>query len=145
MLMRIEVCVYIQILLFWDDEQIYNSNVPVNIITRKVSWTYMYPEFHKFPLIKEPWLDCKYTYVDQICLIVTIPEILNPSKIPVWCIIIQYNGTPSIAHLRLTRYWPLARCVKLLVADAPGMPGTFSTPPRVSDPDMLTSGFHLSR
>ena len=31
---------------------------------------------------------------------------------------------------------PLARCVKLLVVHAPGMPGTFSPPPRVNDPDM---------
>ena len=30
----------------------------------------------------------------------------------------------------------LARYVKLRVAHAPGMPGTFSPPPRVSDPDM---------
>ena len=31
---------------------------------------------------------------------------------------------------------PLARYVKLRVAHAPRMPGTFSPPPRVSDPDM---------
>ena len=31
---------------------------------------------------------------------------------------------------------PLARCVELGVAHAPGMPGTFSPPPRVSDPGM---------
>ena len=31
---------------------------------------------------------------------------------------------------------PLARYVKLLVAHAPGMPGTFFPPPQVSDPDM---------
>ena len=35
-----------------------------------------------------------------------------------------------------TRSWPLARYVKLQVVHAPGMPGTFSPPPRVSDPDM---------
>ena len=56
---------------------------------------------------------------------------------------------------------PLARYIKLPVAHAPGMPGTFSPPPRVSDPDMhhgtcvthvpwcmpgsLTSVFFLSR
>ena len=34
------------------------------------------------------------------------------------------------------RYGPLARYVKLRVAHAPGMPGTFSPPPRASDPDM---------
>ena len=31
---------------------------------------------------------------------------------------------------------PLTRCVKSQVAHAPGMPGTFSPPPRVSYPDM---------
>ena len=31
---------------------------------------------------------------------------------------------------------PLTRYVKLRAAHAPGMPGTFSPPPRVSDPDM---------
>ena len=57
-------------------------------------------------------------------------------------------------------YGPLARCAKLRVAHAPGMPATFSPPPRVSDPDMyhgtcvthvpwcmpgsLTSGFYWS-
>ena len=50
---------------------------------------------------------------------------------------------------------PLARCVKLLVAHAPGMPGIFLPPPRVCDPDMthvpwcmlgsLTRGFLWSR
>ena len=36
----------------------------------------------------------------------------------------------------LLLYGPLARYVKLRVAHAPGMPGTFSPPPQVSDPDM---------
>ena len=36
----------------------------------------------------------------------------------------------------LCRCGPLARYIKLRVAHAPGMPGTFSPPPRVSDPDM---------
>ena len=56
---------------------------------------------------------------------------------------------------------PLARYVKLGVAHAPGMPGPFSLPARVRDPDMhhgtcvthvpwcmprsLTGGFHWSR
>ena len=56
---------------------------------------------------------------------------------------------------------PLTRCIKLRVAHAPGMPGTFSPPTRVSDPDMhhgtcvthvpwcmpglLTSGFLWNR
>ena len=36
----------------------------------------------------------------------------------------------------LVPHGPLARYVKLRVAHAPGMPGTFSPPPRVNDPDM---------
>ena len=56
---------------------------------------------------------------------------------------------------------PLARYAKLRVTHAPGMPGTFSRPPLVSDPDMhhgtcvthvpwcmpgsLTSGYLLNR
>ena len=36
----------------------------------------------------------------------------------------------------LSRHGPLARYVKMRVAHAPGMPGTFSPPPRVSDPGM---------
>ena len=59
------------------------------------------------------------------------------------------------------RHGPLTRYVKLRVAHAPGMPGTFSLLPRVSGPDMhhgtrvtqvpwcmsgsLTRGFHWSR
>ena len=50
---------------------------------------------------------------------------------------------------------PLTRYVKLRAVHAPGMPGTFSPPPRISDPDMyhrtwcisgsLASGFIWSR
>ena len=35
-----------------------------------------------------------------------------------------------------SRHGPLARCVKLRVAHAPGMPGIFSPTLRVNDPDM---------
>ena len=69
------------------------------------------------------------------------------------------SGTIFIAaHVS---YGPLARYVKWWIAHAPGMPGTFSPSPRVSDPDMhhgtcvthvpwfmagsLTSGFLWSR
>ena len=43
---------------------------------------------------------------------------------------VQSNHPGHIAHGPLTRY------VKLRIAHAPGMPGTFSPTPRVSDPDM---------
>ena len=47
------------------------------------------------------------------------------------------NSVISVSHIILVDpHEPLARYVKLRVAHAPGMPGTFSPPPRVSDPDM---------
>ena len=33
-------------------------------------------------------------------------------------------------------HWPFTRYAKLRVAHRPGMPGTFSPPPRINDPDM---------
>ena len=45
-----------------------------------------------------------------------------------------YNGNPHQGRRPL--HWPLTRYAKLRVAHAPGIPGTFSPPPRVSDPDM---------
>ena len=42
----------------------------------------------------------------------------------------------SLWCVHSSRYGPLTRYVKLRVAHAPGMPGTFSPPPRISDPDM---------
>ena len=59
------------------------------------------------------WIDDPYTCIHQDC------------SNGIWAIVIlqQCNG-------------PLTRYAKLRVAHAPGMPGTFSPPPRVSDPDM---------
>ena len=42
----------------------------------------------------------------------------------------------ELVTVHTTWHGPLARYVKLRVAHAPGMPGTFSAPLRVSDPDM---------
>ena len=52
-----------------------------------------------------------------------------------------YRTDPVCDHLAFVTtliggHEPLARFLKLRVAHAPGMPGTFSPPPRVSDPDM---------
>ena len=41
---------------------------------------------------------------------------------------------PSSSSVKV--HGPLTRYAKLRVVHAPGMPGTFSLPPRVSDPDM---------
>ena len=70
-------------------------------------------------------------------------------------------GLCMMPHSQEVSYGPLVRYVKLRVVHAPGMPGTFVQPPRVSDPDMhhgtcathvpwcilgsLTSGFLWSR
>ena len=48
------------------------------------------------------------------------------------CLVFSLRQNSS-SHGPLTS---LTRYVKLWVAHAPGMPGTFSPPPRVSDPDM---------
>ena len=53
-----------------------------------------------------------------------------------------YKATHAVTFCKLarrekkSRHWPLTRYVKLRVAHAPGIPGTFSPPTRVSDPDM---------
>ena len=73
---------------------------------------------------------------------------------------IDYN-VMQMNRVNLLRYGPLARYENSRLAHAPGMPGTFSPTPRVSDPDMhhgtclthepwcmrgsLTSGFLWSR
>ena len=59
----------------------------------------------------------------------------------------QYNCYWRNAYLQRTSlHGPLARYIKLRVALAPGMPGTFSPPRRVSDPDIHASiGFPWSR
>ena len=74
----------------------------------------------------------------------------------------QVKGQVTETHrLKVDGHGPLARYVRLLVAHAPGMPGTFSQPLRICDPDMhhgtfvthvpccipgsLTSGFLWSR
>ena len=47
----------------------------------------------------------------------------------------QYTCTPGETHCR-RQHGPLIRYVELRVAQAPGMPGTITPPPRVGDPDM---------
>ena len=74
---------------------------------------------------------------------------------------IQIRCTLNCPRTSLFRYGSLARYVKLRVAHAPGMPGTFSPPPQFRDPEMhhgtcvsrvpwcmpgsLTSGFLCGR
>ena len=98
-------------------------------------------------------------YVWKLILMFTyqIPSILNgPITWFRWEVIL--NGEWPDGHYA---HAPLTRYVKLWVAHAPGMPGTFYPPPRVSDPGMhhgtcvthvpwcmsgsLTSGFLWNR
>ena len=84
-----------------------------------------------------------------------------------WLFQVSYDGIEwgdllrMVSATSIITHRPLARYVKLRVAHAPGMPGTFSPPPRVSNPAMhhgtcvthvswcmpgsLTSGFLWSR
>ena len=50
-------------------------------------------------------------------------------------LIVEYNEVSNFILSRQMQ-WPLARYAKLRVVHAPGMPGTFSPPPRVRCPDM---------
>ena len=56
-----------------------------------------------------------------------------------WCVL-WFNGGLATSSLWqrcvITSNGPLARYIKLWVAHAPGLPGTFFPSPRVSDPDM---------
>ena len=81
-------------------------------------------------------------------------------KHDLYSMIIRTENIHNSNRVKL-QYGPLVRYVKLWVAHASGMPGTFSPPQRVSDPDMhhatcvtqvpwcmpgsLTSGFLWSR
>ena len=76
-------------------------------------------------------------------------------------VISQHCPSSHLLKVQKDAHGPVARYAKLWVAHAPGMPGTFSPPPRVSDPDMhhgtcvthvswckpgsLTSGFLWNR
>ena len=55
----------------------------------------------------------------------------EPVKMPVHKEWYKFTGA-----MRVAEHWPLSRYTKLRVAHAPGLPGTFSLPSRVRDPDM---------
>ena len=54
----------------------------------------------------------------------------------IYSVVPLYDIHSKPKYLLQTPHRTLARYVKLRIAHAPGMPGTFSQPPRVSDPDM---------
>ena len=82
--------------------------IPINIIVKREIWIFK----HCFGLGSETM---RYVY----CFIVFLPICVT-----------------SRLHCETCHDGPLTRYVKLRVAHAPGIPGTFSQPLRVSDPDM---------
>ena len=74
-------------------------------------------------------------------------ELIHPREIYVydgtWLEYIWVNQFREIAQFLFyffKLHGPLTRYIKMRVADAPGMPGTFSPPPWVSDPNSDFSG-----
>ena len=83
------------------------------------------PQSHWWQLM---WVISRIQMVVQVCL--------KPSR---WFNCMTKDWVSSCMRDPLTPivlHGPLTRYVKLWVAHAPGMPGTFSPPPWVSDPDM---------
>ena len=136
---------------------VYTQYIPWNIYNRICTiypMKYTQPYKHIYRM--------KYT---QSYICTYIPWNIHNRMHSIWHI---HNRMYTVYPMKYTQphsisYGPLARYVKLLsrVAYAPGMPGTFSPPPRVSDPDIhhgtcvthvpwcmsgsLTSGFLGSR
>ena len=87
-------------------------------------WDITYSMSHEISTLPYPWVT------------LLAPGQSSTSRIrteETWGIWVKSTGTKTQQN---TAHGPLARYVKLRVAHAPAMPGTFSPPPRVSDPDM---------
>ena len=96
------------------------------------------------PVVGYDW-DIRYYCVIVIRTFVHNFYVCGYATVETICMYIQYFICPpdisfcihNLRRLVLSHHHgPLARYVKLRVAHAPGILGTFSSPPRVSDPDM---------
>ena len=69
-----------------------------------------------------------FIVIDQIVILICF----------VWYVLSLWNGKQmcKCIWINFNRNGPLARYAKLRIAHAPGMPGTFSQPSPISDPDM---------
>ena len=102
------------------------SNVPIDsfIVANVETFRLLskeWPEQIKLKCIKSNWRcgSCQFIYIR-----ITILQIVSRWLITEWDI------------TRVLYFGPRVRYVKLWVAHAPGTLGTFSPPPRVSDPDI---------
>ena len=85
------------------------------------------------------WLDYARYCVEQICrnrMPLNALKDQGTFKYELSCLLCRYHESGELFQSVTRGHGPLTRYVKLQVAHAPGMPGTFSPPPRVSDPDM---------
>ena len=78
------------------------------------------------------WNDLHYTIIGKLENTKTDSSSMFKGQSPWVC------RSVFILHVsnRILFHGPLTRCTNLRVAHAPAMPGTFSQPHRVSDPDM---------
>ena len=88
------------------------------------------------------WMNTNY----RVCIISLIFIVIDQIVIlilVVWYVLSFWNEKQmcKCIWINFNCNGPLARYAKLRIAHAPGMPGTFSQPPPISDPDMLTCGF----
>ena len=81
----------------------------------------------KFAFCSEIWLRSWLLRTTAQCLMLTF---IRWHSFKLWPIIVNFECPCCFRHRHLIRY------LKWRVAHAPEIPGTFSPPPRVSDPDM---------
>ena len=124
--------------------------------------THIYPIVNSFSRGRNI---CKHGVNTEMCLLETpIPEFNEVPNRSYVCTKLKHPWLVELwpTHWEfLLEHGPLARYARLRIAHAPGMPGTFSPSPQVSDPDMyhgtcvthvpwcmpgsLTSGFLWNR
>ena len=111
--------------------------VPV-AVPMSSAWFYRYFVWKKgdiayrYRLLITPW--CRIYPSVKWSTTWTSPRVTHIGK--TFNFLVHVNINAIIPYVHESDCGPLASYVKLRVAHASGMPGTFSPPPRVSDPDM---------
>ena len=99
---------------------LHNTNTGINPCHFPISPKSFVTGFQEHPLVSRTWM----------CL-----PVFNASN-DNFIVLKRYIVIATGISFVFCHYGPLARYVKLGVAHAAGMPGTFSSPPRVGNPDM---------